>query len=454
MPDLCRIVDFLPLRWRYATIAVVPLVIGSVAYFFFGFVAVLVGVIVAVLGVWFLARRQSDFFLRTAIGILRTQSIDRANRLAVDGPAEQQRIINAVNRLADSVETILNESARNRVYHETILNELTVGILVVDAEGIMQYANPAARSMLDFTFDTNAPVPTPMASKVNIYEINDAVTTSATIGETVLRNVVLYDSQRHLEVISRALPSEDQGVGRAIVIINDRTDEIRLAATMREFVANASHELRTPIASIQASVDTLKLGGSSNPETTVQFLDRIDDSAQRMAALVSEMMDLTMLETGRSPLHTQMTGPSELIDRVLTSHGPVGVASIHKIEKEVIGEVPTVLVDREKMERAIGNLLGNAQKFTPPGGDIRISCRREDDAVAIAVGDTGEGIDPDELPHIFERFYKSQRSGGDRTGFGLGLAITKNIVEKHQGSVEVSSVVGEGSTFTVKLPIP
>ncbi len=454
MPDLCRIVDFLPLRWRYATIAAVPLIIGSTAYFFLGFVTVLVGVIVAVLGVWFLARRQSDFFLRTAIGILRTQSIDRANRLAVDGPAEQQRIINAVNRLADSVETILNESARNRVYHETILNELTVGILVVDAEGIMQYANPAARSMLDFTFDPNAPVPTPMASKVNIYEINDAVATSATIGETVLRNVVLYDSQRHLEVISRALPSEDQGVGRAIVIINDRTDEIRLAASMREFVANASHELRTPIASIQASVDTLKLGSELNHEATTEFLDRIDDSARRMAEMVSEMMDLTMLETGRSPLHTQMIDPSELIAGVLASHGPVGVASIHEIEKEIIGEVPEVLIDREKMERAIGNLLGNAQKFTPTGGNIRISCWREDDAVAIAVGDTGEGIDPDELPHIFERFYKSQRSGGDRTGFGLGLAITKNIVEKHQGSVEVSSVVGEGSTFTVKLPIP
>ena len=454
MPDLCRIIDFLPLRWRYVAVAAVPLVVGSVLYFFLGIAPVIVGAVAAVVGVWFMANRQSGFFLRTANGILRTQSIDRANRLPPDGPVEQQRIINAVNRLAESVETILSESARNRVYHETILNELTVGILVVDADGNLQYANPAACSMLDFVFDSDAAIPTPLASKVNIYEINAAVTTSASAGETVLRNVVLYDTQKHLEVISRALPAEESGNRRAIVIINDRTDEIRLGIAMREFVANASHELRTPIASIQASVDTLKLGGQLQSETMEQFLNRIDESAHRMAALVSEMMDLTMLETGRSPLHTKMIEPSDLIESVVANYGSIGMSKIHNVEVEIAGEVPNVLVDEQKMVQAIGNLLGNAQKFTPPGGQVKISCRREDRDIAISVEDTGEGIDPDELPHIFERFYKSHRSSGDRSGFGLGLAITKNIVEMHRGSVEVESVVGEGSTFTVRLPIP
>ena len=455
MPDLCRIVDFIPLRWRYATVSAVPLLVGFAVYFFldFGVLPIILGSVLAVLGVWFLGNRQSGFFLRTANGILRTQSIDRANRLETYGPHEQQRIINAVNRLADSVEAILGESARNRVYHETILNELTLGILVVDADGILQYANPAAGSTLNFTFDSQSALPAPLASKVNIYEINDAATKSAVDGEIVLRNVVLYDSQRHIEVISRALPPDESAISRAILIVSDRTEEIRLGVSMREFVANASHELRTPIASIKASVDTLKLGVSLEAETANQFLDRIDDSAQRMAALVSEMMDLTMLETGRSPMHVKMTDPSELIDAVLASHGPMGIVPVHHIEKEIIGEVPEVLVDQEKMERAIGNLLGNAQKFTPPAGNIRISCWREGDSVFIAVADNGEGIDPDELPHIFERFYKSRRSSGDRTGFGLGLAITKNIVEMHDGSVEVSSVMGDGSTFRVKLPI-
>ena len=454
MPDLCRIFDLIPLKWRFATAVAVPLIISLGFYYLIGWWAMLAGSVLAVAFVWFLGRRQALFFLRTAVGIIRTRSIDRRNRLSVDGPAEQQRIINAVNRLADSVEQILFEADRDRRYHETILNEVTVGILVVDADGMLQYANPGAASLLGFEMPSQGSMPVPLASRVNIYEINEAVATSATSGEIVRRNIELYDAHRHLEVFSRPLSPDDSGVMRAIVIVNDRTDEMRLGVAMREFIANASHELRTPIASIQASVDTLKLGANLTPEATTQFLDRIDDSAQRMATLVTELMDLTLLETGRSPLHLQMTDPADLISSALDSHGPLGMSSDHEISTQIEDAAPSVLVDRPKMGRAIGNLLVNAQKFTPPGGAITIRCAREGDWVAFFVKDTGEGIDPEEMPHIFERFYKSRRSTGDRTGFGLGLAITKNIVEIHNGSVEAQSAIGVGSTFTVRLPIP
>ena len=453
MPDLSRILDFLPLRWRYATAAGLPLVIGWVFYAFFGWWVIAAGSIIAVITVWFLGKRQTQFFRRTATGIIRTRSIDRRNRLEIDGPPEQQRIINAVNRLADSVETTLFESDRNRRYQETILNEITVGILVVDENGMLQYANPAVCRMLEFDFSTRGSGPTPLATKVNIYEINEAVTMSATAGKTVRRSVELYDTLRHLELFSRPLPPDESGVRRAIVIINDRTDEYRLGVAMREFVANASHELRTPIASIQASVDTLKLGSELPPEVVEKFLDRIDDGAKRMTALVNELMDLTLLESGRSPVHLQMTNAAELIGTVMKSHGPVGQPSDHEISTEIADGLPEVLIDRPKMARAIGNLLINAQKFTAPGGTIELGCKRDGESVVFSVQDTGEGIDPEEIPHIFERFYKSPRSAGDRTGFGLGLSITKNIVEIHNGTVEVQSVVGEGSTFTVRLPI-
>ncbi len=453
MPDLCRIFDFIPLRLRYATAAAVPLIIGLGFYFLIGWWAVLVGSIVAVICVWFLSRRQTLFFFRTATGIIRTRSIDRRYRLATGGPPEQQRIINAVNRLADSVEQTIFEADGDRRYYETILNEVTVGILVVAADGMLQYANPAACSLLGFEMASSGSRPVPLASKVNIYEINEAVVSSATAGATVRRNMELYDAHRHLEVFSRPLQPDDNGMMRAIVIVNDRTDEIRLGVAMREFVSNASHELRTPIASIQASVDTLKSGANLRPEATAQFLGRIDDSAQRMATLVSELMDLTLLETGRSPLDLQMTEAADLINSAMQSHGPVGMSSDHEIATDVENGLPPILVDRPKIERVLGNLLVNAGKFTPPGGAIKIGCRRDDDSVVFTVQDSGEGIDPEDMPHIFERFYKSHRSTGDRTGFGLGLAITKNIVEIHNGTVEAESVVGEGSTFTVRLPI-
>ncbi len=453
MPDLYSILDPVPLKWRFTTATAVPLIAGFALYPLAGFWSIPISATIAVVFVWLLGGRQMRYFRRTAIGILRTRSIDRRHRLPTEGPAEQRRVANAVNRLADNVELTLSEAQRNRRYHETILNELTVGIMVVDADGMLQYANPAACAMLGFEFSVDESGPTPLASKVGIYEINEAVTISITSGDTVRRNVEIYDTHRHLEVTARGLPPEESGVGRSLVIVNDRTDEIRLGVSISEFVANASHELRTPIASIQAAVETLKLGAGDTPQTRGQFLDRIDDGAQRMALLVSELMDLTLLETGRMALHQTMVSPGDLIDTVMGSHGPMGNDTTHRFVIEIEDGVPNVLIDVSKIERAIGNLLVNARKFTPEGGLIKISCRSEGDDLVIAVADNGEGIDPEELPHIFERFYKSHRSSGDRSGFGLGLAITKNIVELHRGDVDVQSTVGTGSTFTVRLPI-
>ena len=276
---------------------------------------------------------------------------------------------------------------------------------------------------------------------------------SATSGETVRRIVEIFDEHRHFEVIARGLPPEDSGLGRSVVIVNERTEEIRLGVSMREFVANASHELRTPIASIQASIETLRLGAELPPETRDQFLERIDDGARRMADLVTELMDLTLLETGRMALQTTKISPKDLINRVVSSHGPMGDNQEHEIAIVVDADAPDLSIDVPKVERALGNVLVNAQKFTPAGGTVRITCRVDGGAVVFDIEDTGEGIDPEEIPHIFERFYKSHRSSGDRTGFGLGLAITKNIVELHDGSVEVVSTTGEGSRFSLRLPI-
>ncbi len=453
MQDPFRFLDRVPLRWRFATATAVPLAIGFGLYLLVGLWALAVSAAVAVLLIWILAGRQSRYFFQTATGILRTRAIDRHHRLADEGPAEQRRIANAVNRLADNVERTLAESDRNRRYHETILNELTAGIMVVDEAGNMQYANPAAAEMLGFDLPLSDPGPTPLASKVAIFEINEAVTQSATTGETVHRDVEIYDTHRHIEVIARGVPPEESGIARAVAIVNDRTDEIRQGVSMREFVANASHELRTPIASIQASVETLKLGKQLDNEIADQFLDRIDDGAHRMASLVNELMDLTLLETGRMALNLNPTAPEELINAVLDSHGPISGSSAHHVDVDIDDDLPEFHVDAPKIERALGNLLVNAQKFTPEDGRISIACRSDGDHVVIEVADTGLGIDSEELPHIFERFYKSQRALSDRSGFGLGLAIAKNIIELHEGTVEATSMIGEGSTFSVRLPI-
>ena len=211
MLDICRGFERIPIQWRLVIATGIPLAIGLIAYPFIGFWAFFAAAFVAVASVWHFGRRHNEFFRRTAFGIMRTRSIDRRHRLATDGPVEQRRIANAVNRLADRVQQTIQESDNHRRYYETILNELTVGILVVDANGNLQYANPAAGEMLGFTYDGSAE-PMPLAAKVNLYEVNEAITSSIVNGSTIRRDVEIYDTRRHLEILSRPLLADDSGL--------------------------------------------------------------------------------------------------------------------------------------------------------------------------------------------------------------------------------------------------
>ena len=222
MPDLFRILDPVPLKWRFTAVTAIPLVAGLASYPFVGFWSLAIASLIAIASVWWLSRRQARYFLRTATGILRTRAIDRRHRLPVQGPQEQQRLAHAVNRLADNIEQTVSESLRNRRYHETILSELTAGILVVDAEGMLQYANPVACEMLSFEIEDTEYRMTPLASKVGIFEINEAVRISATTGETVRKIVEIFDEHRHFEVIARGVPPEDSDLGRSVVIHRKR----------------------------------------------------------------------------------------------------------------------------------------------------------------------------------------------------------------------------------------
>ena len=452
MSSLWRIVDRIPSEWRYLLATGLPLSLGIGAHFVVGWFGVVLGAAASLMCVFVVASRQRQHSTRTALGIIRSRAIQRGYKLPTTGPTESVRIAHAINRFTAEVEQTLADAEIHRRYHETILNELSAGVLVVDALGILQYANRAAGEILGFDVDGIRDGTTQLGSKVNVYELNDAAMTCATSNEVASREVEVYGSGRHLEIVARPLPPEQLGIGRAAVIVNDRTEEIRLGVSMREFVANASHELRTPISVIQASVESLKMGAIDDSEATKRFLDRIDGGSQRLAGLVSEMMDLTLLETGRMSTHLESVMPSDLIQSVVDSYGPLAESAELRITSHAPENLEPILADRHKLERAIGNLVTNAVKFTHAGGSIEISCCPSDSVVEISVSDSGIGIAAEELPHVFERFYKSSRATADRSGYGLGLAITKHIVELHGGEIEVESVLGEGTTFKIRLP--
>jgi two-component system phosphate regulon sensor histidine kinase PhoR len=230
----------------------------------------------------------------------------------------------------------------------------------------------------------------------------------------------------------------------------------------RDFISNISHELRTPLASLKALVDTLRDGALDDPPAAQRFLDRIETEVDAMTQMVQELLELSRIESGRVPLRLVPTPVADVVTPPLERLHPQAERAGLSLTVDLPSDLPPVLADAERVRQVVTNLLHNAIKFTRPGGSVTLRAYTLEDegllpkvdrhrsAVIIEVADTGVGIPADDLPRIFERFYKADRarSGG---GTGLGLAIAKHIVQGHGGRIWAESIEGQGSTFYFSL---
>jgi two-component system phosphate regulon sensor histidine kinase PhoR len=220
----------------------------------------------------------------------------------------------------------------------------------------------------------------------------------------------------------------------------------------RDFVANISHELRTPIASLKALAETLNAGAIEDPSVAKDFLGRIEIEADKLTQMTHELGELSNIESGITSLAKSDVNVETLIrgatERLNAQIKRAGLA----VSVKVPPRIPEAHIDKDRIERVLVNLLHNSIKFTPPGGHITVSASREEEGVVISVSDTGVGIDPSDLPRIFERFYKADkaRTGG---GTGLGLAIARHTVEAHGGRIWAESTIGKGTTIHFSLPL-
>ncbi len=261
------------------------------------------------------------------------------------------------------------------------------------------------------------------------------------------------DAERNLEVAGPpprhfVIRSSRIGASGAIARIEDVTDRMRIDAVRTDFVANLSHELKTPIGGVAALSDALV--GEDDPETVRRLAGRIVAEAHRMAAIVDDLLDLSRIEFG--------SGDMEPLDMAEVVRAAVGqqqhTAQQAGVSVTVVApEGCAVVGDRSQLVSAVSNLVENAVKYSNRGGDVDVTCRTSDGRVVVAVADHGIGIAAADLERVFERFYRVDKGRSRSTGgTGLGLSIVRHVVDNHGGTVSVRSEEGRGSTFTVSLP--
>ena len=261
-------------------------------------------------------------------------------------------------------------------------------------------------------------------------------------------NLELLYERRFLDIVATPVPGYD---GEDVVLtVQDVTQLRQIDTTRREFVSNGSHELRSPLASASAMVEVLESGAIDDKKTAMDFLHRIRGDVNRMTSLVEELLELSSLESGQMPEHLAPVSIEDVIEEIVERFQfTASSSSIELVSRSQPG-LPYVMGEQRRLEQVLTNLVENALRFTPAGGRITLSARSDVDWVFVTVADTGVGIAREHLPHVFERFYKVERSRRDH-GTGLGLAISKHLVQAQGGDISATSVEGEGSEFTVKL---
>ena len=387
-------------------------------------------------------------------GSVRVTEVERGARALAAGRYDERvalgedaysAIARALNDAAAATEALVASLRHERAQLESLLNASRDATIAVGADGIVRYTNEAARSV----FAAAAPHGRPFIEVVRDHDLNEVVIAAARRGERSVRVVPYGAAQRWLE--ATAVPIVGGAEWAALAVFHDLTEVRRLDSMRRDFISNVSHELRTPLAGIRASVETLQEGALADAGAAREFLGHIQRETDRLTQMVEELLELSRIESGAAPMQLREIDAHEVVAEAARRFGQQAErAGIALVADQRGGPLP-ISADAERLERAIGNLVANALRFTPAGGTVTLSASAIDGDVAIHVADTGAGIEPDEQRRVFERFYKGDRGRADE-GIGLGLAIVKHIVLAHEGSVSLDSRLGRGSTFTIRLP--
>ncbi len=393
---------------------------------------------------------------------------DLAARMLSVRQDEIGQLVRAFNRVAEGMQLEMTEYDKERSRLLSILGAMGDGVLILNNDGLVRLLNQAALKTLHTTEEQAIDRPFAQVARDHrlIHLWQNCLQQDTEVSDT-------YETLEGGRTVRAVLtPIRQSASGGYLVMIQDLTEVRRLERIRREFVSNVSHELRTPLASLRALADTLRDGALEDPSAARRFLDRIDGEVDALTQMVAELLELSRIESGRVPIRLRPVSLAAVILPALERLTPQFDRAGLTLTVELPADLPPALADVERVQQVITNLVHNALKFTPSGGQVRVNARLSnekpdwlpgyaletppastaDRMLLVQVQDTGVGIPAHDLPRIFERFYKADRarSGG---GTGLGLAIAKHIVQAHGGRISAASKEGVGSTFSFTLPV-
>jgi two-component system phosphate regulon sensor histidine kinase PhoR len=382
-------------------------------------------------------------------------SIARGNygkKVLVSSNDEVGRLASSFNAMSEACAAQIAQMDQDREQLRAIFRSMVEGVLVLDAEQTILFVNEAAGELL------GVPLASTQGQKIwQVFrhrQLTEAVTKILAEDEPYRCDLEWTGTEkRALAMQGARLPGQPHR--GAVLVFHDITHLRKLETVRQDFVANVSHELKTPLAAIQATVETLLDGAMQDPEHNVRFLERVRESADRLHRLVQDLLTLGRIESSQAPLELEAIDLQLPIEECIGRQAARARAKDLQLVPEPPGHEVVALAEDEALAGILDNLVDNAIKYTPAGGKITLRWYDEDRHAIVQVIDTGVGIPEKDLPRIFERFYRVDKARSrELGGTGLGLSIVKHLVHSLGGGITVTSQPGEGTVFTIRIPRP
>lgn len=380
---------------------------------------------------------------------------DFEHRLRVSGSSEIVALAHALNEMAVQLNDRITTIDKQRNEQDSVLSSMVEGVIAIDSNQNVLRINPAAARLLDCS--VQRVVGLSVQEVVRKAELLDFITTTMDSEVALEKDMVLFAGGAEMCIQAHGTMlrgGHGKSIG-ALVVFNDLTRMRRLETMRRDFVANVSHELKTPITAIKGFVETLLDGALDDRKNSEDFLHIIERQVERLSIIIEDLMSLSRIEQGEEKQHFELepTNLVTIVDEAISDCTMLAAQMGITIESSDGGEI-LVALNGALLEQALTNLIDNAIKYSPEGSTVLVSCSESVGMAEVRVIDQGCGIEAEHLPRLFERFYRVDKARSRKAGgSGLGLAIVKHIAQIHHGDVSVESVPGQGSQFVIRLPL-